>query len=182
MSFDPFVTPIDYFLLASQRSPGVAQIAGAGSPRKWDEHGGYGLSGSTLIFTGTKLSEFEARLMLTTSQDWADWHAWKPLVARPPRMTRPRALDIWHPWLEELEIKRAVVLDVLQPEQDDTGGWTRIVKFKAFRAPVRTLAKPEGSQAKPTDPVDAYIEKLTNQVQTLARGDNAGPLPPFPKL
>lgn len=182
MSYDPITQPVDYILLAQQRSPGIARVKGAGSPRKWDERGGYGLSGSTLVFTGTRLSEFDVQLLFTTPEDWAAWDVWKPLVARPPSRVRPRALDIWHPWLEELEIKRVVVLDVLQPDEGETGEWTRTIKFKAFRAPKLTLAKPEGSKSKPTDPVDAYIEQLTGQFQRAARGEDTGPLPPLPKL
>jgi hypothetical protein len=182
MTWNPIDSPIDYFLLAGRKSPGLARLIGLDTPRKWDERRGYGLSGSVIVFTGLKLAEFDAEIRLYTTKDWDDWHSWRALVAKPPLRTRPKALDIWHPWAELQGVKSVVVLNEPIPVEGEAGEYTATIKFKQYRAPKLALAKPEGSKAKPTDPVDAYIEKLTAQVQTLARGDDAGPLPPLPKF
>ena len=42
MAFDPIASPVDYIVLAEQRSPGVATVRGAASMREWIERGGYG--------------------------------------------------------------------------------------------------------------------------------------------
>jgi hypothetical protein len=168
VAWNPIDAPINYILLTGQKSPGIADVEGASSPRKWDERNGYGLSGSTVVFTGLGLAKFVVRLRFYTAEHWAAWAVWQPLVAKPPMGSRPRALDIWHPHLEELGIKSVVVEDVSQPKQTADGEWTVEIKFIQWRRPKLALAKPEGSQAKPTDPYDQLIERLTTQVQELA--------------
>ncbi len=167
-AWNPIDEPVDYILLAGKRSPGLADVTGANSPRNWDKRKGYGLMGAIAVFHGMDLSTFTVKLRLYSLQDWADWHQWKALVDKPPVGKRPRSLDIVHPLLDELGIKSVVVEDVSQPEQTDHGEWTIEIKFLQWRAPVVRLAKPEGSTATPVDPVEQEIGKLTDQFQRLA--------------
>jgi hypothetical protein len=169
MAWDPLTQPVDYIKLAGQKSPGLADVYGGDSPRKWDERGGYGLSGSTLIFRGVGLAKFSVDLKLYTPEDWAAWHAWKPLVAKPPLGTRARAQDIWHPLLEQIEVSAAVVESVGQPKQTGDGEWTITVKFIEYRKPKVSLAKPDGAKATPADPIETQvIQPLLNQFNALA--------------
>lgn len=168
MAWNPLVAPVDYIKLSGERSPGLAEVYGGSSPRKWDERGGYGLSGSTLVFRGVGLAKFSVRLKLYTEEDWAAWTAWKALVDKPPLGTRARAQDIWHPLLEQIGVTSAVVEEVSQPEQGEAGEWVITIKFIEYRRPKVALAKPEGAKATPADPVDQVIERLANQVQELA--------------
>ena len=84
MPWDPITQPVDYVLLAGQRSPGIATVEGASSPRAWDQRRGYGLSGATVVFRGLRLAQFKVFVRLCTEADWQAWEAWRPLVARPP--------------------------------------------------------------------------------------------------
>jgi hypothetical protein len=178
--FDPLTTPIDVVLLAFdppkgqqvawQRSPGLATVTGAGSPRRWDQRQGYGLSGSFPVFFGTKLAEFDIELRLYTSDDWADWASWSTLVAKGPVGRRPKALAIYHPWLADLDIGACVVTDVLQPVEIDNGGYLITIKCLQWRKPQIALSKPEAAKTNAsTDPIDAKIEALTAQVQELSK-------------
>lgn len=157
MAWDPLTSPVDYFTLAGLRSPGFAELTGATSPRKWEERGGYGLSGATVVFRGVGLCYFAFRIKLYTELDWEDWIGWKALVDRPPYGTRPKAHDIWHPFLDHLGVSAAVVEEVSQPEQGESGEWVVSIKFIEFRRPVAALAKPVAAKATPTDPVEATI-------------------------
>jgi hypothetical protein len=178
--FDPLSTPIDKVLLAYdppkgqqvawQVSPGLAEVRGAGSPRRWDERQGYGLSGAFPVFFGRKLARFDIVIRLYTSADWADWASWSQLVAHPPFGQRAKALACYHPWLADLDIGACVVEDVLQPEEIDNGGYSITIKCLEWRKPKITLVKPDAAKAAAsTDPVDAKIEALTAQVQELAK-------------
>lgn len=170
MSWNPIDNPIDFFILQHLASPGIGTIQKANSPRKYDERGGWGASGSVLIFMGRRLSQFDGIITLYTPEDWAAWEAWKPLVDRPPYGKRPRALDIWHPYLAQLQIASCVVEDVLQPEELENGGHRIVIQFREFRALKLSLAKPEASANAPvTDPYDKEIEALTKQLQELAK-------------
>jgi hypothetical protein len=170
MSWDPINDPIDYVILAGKRSPGIADIIGASSPRRWDERRGYGLSGATLIFRGVQLAKWTLQLRLYTPEDWADWHAWKRLVQRPPAGARPKAMDIWHPILEELGVKAAGVEDLLQPLQTADGEWTIEIKMIEYRRPEFKLAKPEGAKEnEAVDPIDALIDQNRREIEDLNR-------------
>lgn len=173
MTWDPISNPIDYIKLNDKKSPGVAEVVGASAPRKLKELEGYALSGGFVLFRGNKLAKFSVEIRLYTVQDWADWYAWKPLIDRVPVGERAKALSIWHPHLEDLNIKAALVEDVTQPKQTGDGEWTITIKFCEFRSPKRTLAKPEAAASAPIDPIDAKIKALTDQFEALA-----GPRPP----
>lgn len=171
MAFDPNLNGIDFVLLGGTRTPGVGRVEKANSPRNWDQRNGYGWSGSFPVFTGLKLSEFDVIFELWTSQDWADWEAFRPIIAKPPYGKRPKAIDVWHPWLEELGIRSAVIFDVLAPTKiGETGGWSRTIQMLEWRQPKITLAKPTSAdKPKTTDPWDKEIERLTAQVDDLAK-------------
>jgi hypothetical protein len=173
-AWDPIVAPCDYILLGGKKSPGIAEVRGASSPRKWDEREGFGISGSFSVFKGRGLAHFSVILKLYTAQDWADWYAWKPVVDKLPTRRGgggkdSGTLDIWHPLLEALDIKAVGVAEVMQAEQTDNGEWSIEIKLLEFRHPKITLAKPEGSAATPVDPVEEeWIKPLTAQLERLA--------------
>lgn len=186
MAWNPLTQPINHILLAGKKSPGIAivgQNKPADAPSKWDERQGYGLSGAWLFYTGDGLAHFNVQLKLYTVQDWEDWAVWKKLVMRRPLtpgdaaggvLPRPKALDIWHPFLEELKIKSVVVENRIQPQlTDETGEWTIEILFAQFRQPKPAFAKPEASKAQEVDPLDAKIlanaEAMKQLSQELAK-------------
>lgn len=172
MSWNPLSAPVDYVLLGGQRSPGLATIDGASSPRQWDERRGRGTTGATVVFQGIKLAKFTLSIRLITVEDWDAWDSWRQVVQRPPSGQRPRALDIDHPITEMLGIRSVVVEDVGQPKQTGDGEWTIEIKLIEFRPPTPAIARPEASVDQPnapTDPVDQVIERLTAQLQELAQ-------------
>jgi len=172
MAFSPLDTPIDYVLINGQRSPGLATIEQASLPERWDERNGYGISGSYSAYLGRKLARPVLTLRLYTAEHWAAWHTWREVLARPPRGRRPKALEIWHPWLEELDIKSVGVEDHGQWTPIDNGGFAKSIQLIEWRVPKLTLAKPEAAAApqKSQDPVDQQIELLASQVSKLAAG------------
>lgn len=168
MSWDPISQPIDHVVLGGRSTPGLATLEGADSPRRFDERDGYGLSGATVVYRGTKLSHFVLKIRLYSDQDWAEWYAFKDVVDKPPLGTRAKALSIWHPFTEALGIATVVVENVGQPDQTDDGEWTIEIRLIEFRTPKFTLAKPEGAKATPVDPVDQQIIDQDQQIHDLA--------------
>lgn len=165
MTFDPIRSPVDYILLAGQRSPGIAEVHGASSPRRWDERKGYAQSGSLVVFRGVGLARFRVLLTLLTEDDWSAWHEWRDLVQRPPIGERARAKDIWHPILEDLGIASAVVEDVLQPEQDDKGEWVIEIRFIEHRMPVPRIESITASETEQLTGLDLEIETNRRQIR-----------------
>lgn len=153
--------PIDFAIVGGFITPGKIDIMGAGSPRNWDERMGYGWSGSFPVFTGLKLSKFQSRLRLYTTEDWNDWYAFSSVVEKPPYGKRPRAIDIVHPLLAmpQVDIRSVVVTNVSQAEPiDDLGTWAIVIDWLVFRKPKITLAKPEASEVRPKDEIEQQIE------------------------
>lgn len=169
MTWNPYDSPIDHFLLEGQRSPGIARVAGHGPPRKWEERNGYGLSGSTLVYLGNGLAKWKIEIELWTPEDWEGWHQFKRLLVPSKPGLYAKAQDIWHPFLEEHEIKSAVLLNTSFPKQVSDGVWLVENEWMQYRRPKIALQKPEGSSAdEPADPVDQYIDSLVRQVEDLA--------------
>lgn len=168
--WNPIDTPINKFVVEGQLSPGIGTIEKANTPRKWDEVGGYGASGSVLIYHGRKLVPFDGIVKLYTVQDWDEWHAFSQIVERPPNGKIPKALMVWHPWLAFAHVFSAVVTDVLQPRELEQGGHEIVIQFLEYRRPKPSFAKPEAAgKPESTDPVDKYIDQLVGQVQELAK-------------
>ncbi len=164
MTWNPLDAPVDFVLLGGVRSPGLASLEGADSPRKWDQRKATATTGATLVFKGIDLSKFRLLLRLYTAEHWGTYITdFQPLLQRPPSGQRPRALDIEHPFLEALGIRSVVVGNVKQPTQTGDGEYTIEVELLEFRAPVRAIARPDGSvnqPATPTDPEDQFNEFL----------------------
>lgn len=173
MTFNPFVQPpVDYILLAGQKSPGLAAIDQGDAERIRD----YAVrqppftSGARIVFKRIELAEFSVRIRLLTADHFAEWEQWRPVIDTVPDVRREaKALDIWHPLLEDLDIKAVVIKSVSQLVQTNDGEWTCTIKFLESRGlPKISLAPIEGAKATPADPVDQLIDRLAGQVEELA--------------
>lgn len=156
---NPLTHPVDKARINGVETPGLCEIVGADSPRKWDERDGYGLSGAIVIFHGVGLSHFSIKLRLLTSEDWNAWAKFRPMVERPPLGKRARAMDVSHPQLEDLGIRAAVVENVIGAIQTDDSEWTVEIKMIEFRRPKRSISAPDGATATEEDPIEAQIIK-----------------------
>lgn len=173
MTFNPIdqSTQLDQLYVLAQPSPGITVIEGSSiAPRKWEERGGYGLTGATLVFLGLGLGKFDAIHSFYDKADWEAWAEWLKIVSAPPVGKRPRALDVSHPWLEMFNVFKAVVLDNGTPRQTEDGLWQVVYSWQAFRSPKFALAKPEGAQATPLDPVDANLDARTTLIDAMFQG------------
>jgi hypothetical protein len=179
MSWNPYDDPVNHILVAGARSPGYANVAGLGSPRNWEERQGYGLSGSTLVFTGVKIANWDVEIELATAKEWDEYHSWRQVIKKPPPRVRPKALDVWHPFLEMHEIKSAVVVDETQPTEREPGIWVVKISFKQWRRPRIAMAKPDGSKAKITDPYEQTTANLAGIVENGGIGNVSQALAPM---
>jgi len=171
MAWNPHDTPIDFVIVRGLRTPGTASVQRAKRTIKVDEIGGYGVSGSVLVVHGRRLVPFDITVKLQTPEEWAAWEQFSAVVLTLPSGINAKALDVWHPWLSMLEVKSAIVTDVSQPEDDGTGAFTITISMIEWRRPQLALAAPKAADQKPqsADPIDQYIDKLTSQVQELAK-------------
>ncbi len=170
MAWDPLTQPCDYILLGGQQSPGYADVIGAWDEREFAVRQPPFTTGAVIIFKRRKLAEFSVRFRLYTLEHHVEFAVWRAVVdAKPNARTKAKALDIWHPLLEQLDIKSAVVKAVGQLEQTDNGEWSISVSFSESRPfPTPTLAKVEGATSSAGDPVDQKIDENTAEIKRLA--------------
>lgn len=169
MTFSPLTTPIDYVLLAGERSPGVADVTGADSVRELQERRGYGLGGAFVVYKGIKLIKPKITLKLFTPEHWEAWHEWKRIVERPPTGRRARAVDIWHPILEDQGVTSVLIESVSQPTQTADGEWSIVIACTEYRRPVRALATPSGSDTETLTPEELALTAAEAQGRELRR-------------
>lgn len=168
MTWNPLANPIDWYLLVGKKSPGISEVVGANSPRKWDEQQSFGWSGATLRFAGLGLSKFEIKTRLYTRAEWDDWNQnFEPLLARPLVGKKPKAMMIWHPFLTSKQIFAVVVVDIVGPVQIEPGVWEHTVQYVQYRERRFQLAKPDAVKDTPKDPIDQVIDRKRETVEQL---------------
>lgn len=123
----------DAVALGGRRIPGVSTPTKAGAPFKWDERGGYGFDGASLVAVRGGLSAFDIEVALWTPEHFGEWAVFAKAVLGKPKA--PYGLSISHPLvnMEPLNIFSVVVENVTQFEDDD-GLYTCAISVKAYRA------------------------------------------------
>lgn len=172
MAWDPYEQPCDYVRIADRKSPGLADVFGAADGREFSVRQPPFTTGALILYKRRSLAEFSVTFRLHTPDQFAEWAEFrKPLDQKPNVRRRPKALDIWHPLLEELDIKAAVVKKVHQGEQTtEDGEWTYRVDFLESRGqPKMSLVKMEGSKASPKDAVERRILDNDREIERLAQ-------------
>lgn len=170
--WNPITAPVDFYLLNGVRAPGICSFPQLEASEKWDMQTGPGLAGAIPIFRGIECSEFEAVHELYTTDDWDQYHAFLPLVQRAPRGKRPQALRILHPLLDLFDppIRAVVKTSWKLTKPDDRGVSVFTVKYTEYYRPKPQQAAPEAAKPEPTkDPWEQVIDKMTGQVQELAK-------------
>lgn len=168
-----------YIVLSGRRSPGVAHVRGAGSPRKWDTPGGYGIDGSSTVYTGAGLARFDVDIRLWEPEHFIEWNLFARILDK-PKARQAGGLGIRHPLVNgpPLYITSVVVEDVSQFEDNGFGLFVCTIKLLEFRQGKQTGAArlqgtipPAGINgvSPPTarDKGEERILQLTNQVQLL---------------
>lgn len=168
MTWDPLSKPQDKAEINGIVTPGVCEVIGAHSPRKWDKQSGPGYSGAWLIYHGTDLSDFSIVCRLYTDDDWLEWDALRPMLTRPPIGSRPKAMSVVHPVLDQVGVISMVVEDVMAPQQTGPGEWTIEIRCIEWRGPKAALSKPDAAAATPLDPVEQEIKLKRQHMDDLA--------------
>lgn len=178
-TWNPIEYPTDRCVIGGYPTPGLCEVQGAGSPRKWDEQAGYAMSGAILIYRGHANSHFNLTFRLFTSEHWQQWAEIRPILLTAPKgstapvdgggvgvaITKSKALDIDHPVLAEVGITHIVVEDVSAPEQSEDGVWTIVVKCIEWRRFSIGIGKPDGAQQEPTDPLQLELDGINSDNQ-----------------
>ena len=167
----------NYIVLAGVPSPGVCIVQGLTNPRKLQINDGYALSNATVVYLGDSLPKFSVTLQMTSALDLREWKRFAKLLATPPLGTRPNALKIEHPLIEECGIKSVLVEDRTQLTPSPTGLWTVKIDFVKWQKPAPALGRPNGAipdaDKKAPTPQDAQDIQIEQARARFAKAEEA---------
>lgn len=169
----------DAIYLAGVRSPGKVTLSGHDRKIGWDIKKGSAQSGASMSRSSEDPIEFTASFYLVRDDaigvdDFAEWPAFLALIQSTVASATPKALDIYHPDLAEVDIKSVVEGTLQGTVHDGKGGQTKNVKFIEYRPAKSKGGSPSGSKSKPKtagaapDPNQAALDelaRLTKQYQ-----------------
>ena len=165
--------------LGSMVSPGRATLSGHDREIDWDIKVGNGQSGSTTTLKAQKLAEPKVTLYLLKDiaqgiDDFAEWPDFLALARSTISGKTPKALDIYHPDLEQNGINSVVLKSVSGMTYDGKGGATVTITFLEYRPPKKIGGSPLGAKKNPeADPnaaAKAELAALTKQYQATPWG------------
>lgn len=170
---DPVAFPslYDTFLLAGEFSPGRCRFNFPTRVEGWDNQQPKGSRGGESVHNATPLIDFDVEIYIWRDRGkgvdhFARWEAWAPLLGTPVAKNAQKALDIYHPQLDGLNVTSVVVKTWTQPQPDGKGGATVKIKFAEY-APHKEAAngKPNGSKSfhgekEPPDPNKDLKDKV----------------------
>jgi hypothetical protein len=150
---DPVANPSAYnkIVLAGKESPGRARLNFPMREEGWDKQEPKGDDGGETVHNGRKIAEFDCELYLWKEKargidHFARWDEWKSILLAPVQKNAQKALDIYHPQLDGLNISSVVVNSWCEPQPDGKGGATVKIKFTEYRPHKPAAAKkPSGS-------------------------------------
>lgn len=169
---DLITAPVDFIVLAGQRSPGIATIENAEALRRLHERRAFGVAGATVIDQGGQLAHPVVRLEFTTPEQLDEWDTWKALLVRPASRST-QGMDIEHPILADLEIRSVLLEGRSQLTPDETGGISVVIKFCEYRAPVVALSVPDSTADVITDPAEILINAQSIAIAQLEADQGA---------
>src|SRR5262245_24486168 len=154
----PLDTPelYDVVYLAGQALPGIAQVSAASRPYKWDAKQAKGSSGATTTYKSEDLAKIKVKLLLWLPEHIVARERPRVPLKSPHDVKQPSALDIQHPYLEELDIRSVVVEDLGQMEHSGKGLFTVTISLLEYRPPKKAGGTPKGSKSAGNSPSGFY--------------------------
>lgn len=171
----------DVIVLAGLESPGICKFPPPVREIGWDQQTGKSGERGETVQTGTKGAEFEVEFYLRKDpssglDEFAAWDSFRDITLRTSvKPGDPKALDIYHPSLEGLQISSVVVKTFQNPAPDGKGGGMAKVAFLEYlpTKPKGAGGKPKGSKsakdgaggaADEVDPNQAYKDAVQAEV------------------
>lgn len=150
---DPLV--FDVVEIGGTVSPGKCVVTGFKRPHEFDVKKGKGAIGGTLTFVQKPPADGTITFWLWTSDHWAQWATFLPLLKYDPTKKTVQAVDIYHPSLDAIDVTSVVCNEIGQPEQVNDGDslYTITCKFiEFFPAPaISAVSSPNTSKSGGTD-------------------------------
>jgi hypothetical protein len=167
--------------------PGKCIVTGASSKRKWDVVAGQGDDGASVKGGNEDISKFKLAVQMWKPEQFDDFERdIRPMLKKPPQGQKPKALEIDHPELAKLEIRRVVPEEISQLENaTEDGLYQYVIDLIQYRPakPASVLKakgedKPGGGQKpeKPKSAAQLQIEANNEKIKNLKSGKDKSTL------
>lgn len=166
-------------VLAGLESPGIATVTAPTLETGWDQQQGKDpAKPGESVQNGTKGLEIQVELKLWKDPSlgidhFAEWDTFRDQILKlPTKKGDPKALDVYHPLLEGMDISSVVVKSFSNPQPDGTGlGVAKLVLLQYLPSkPKGSGGKPKGSKGNqkgdPPDPNADVKQALEDEVDT----------------
>lgn len=164
----------DGLTFGGMKSPGNVKLSGHDSKEEWDIKVSPGTKGAGMTHKARMPKTFTATFYLADDSylpdgqnDFDVWDDFCALVESTVAGDKPKALEIYHPDLERVGIKRVVKDTIAGLVHDGKGGATGVIKFTEY-APPQPAGGNAASKRKQPDPnqdLKNELTDLTNQYQ-----------------
>ena len=165
-----YPTRWDYIECAGIVSPGVIPKGGiSGFKRKYnfDPKNGYGLYGSILTFAFRPAAEGSIRIWTWTSDQYDSMGGFLQVLEYDPTKAKVQAIDIFHPALATLGIRRVVTTGIGAPKHMGGMKYEWELDFIEFRPPppISAVSTPVQTKKKPAQEDDPDLDQQIAQLQ-----------------
>lgn len=156
MTADPFVLgeELDYIVLGTTRSPGMAKVSGHDRYKAWDIQAAKGTTGASSTLNGDPIGQFTVTFSLAKyddtgaeTGDFEYWESFRRLIESLTDGPTPTALPIYHPALAEQKFTEVTSGGVGGPVYDSLGGVSYAVKFLEYKPPKKKPASKAKAKA-----------------------------------
>lgn len=167
--------------------PGKCLVSGASDKRKWDVVAGQGTDGATVKGGNQDIAKLKLAVQMWEPAQFDAFESdIRPMLKKPAQGQKPTALEIEHPELAKLQIRRVVVEQVgMLTTADDSGLFQYeidLIEYKPAKPASLLKAKGNdtpGGKEKPEKPKRAaqiQIENNNQKIKNLRNGTDASTL------
>lgn len=148
---NPFDNPtaFDKVRVGQVLSPGLCTISGFKRKHDFDRKKGKGSAGETITFVQLPAAEGTLTFTFWDRESYNAWPAFAPLFKYNPAKKEPTPIDIFHPWLAEIDIASVVATSVSAREHKGKGRYEVTVDLLEYRPPPAKsiVSTPTGSKS-----------------------------------
>ena len=145
VGYTPHDLPLAYdtLIIGGVYTPGVAVVEKLSRAYKWDIKEGKGSNGGVTTFQGASIPKFSVTIKLWEPEHFTDWEDLCAMLRRSIEGTKVKALNISHPFLQQLDVNAVTVETIGQPTRAKEGDvlHTVTIDFLEYRPPKPTKAK-----------------------------------------
>lgn len=130
----------DVVQIGETTSPGICTVSGFKRTHGWEVKKGKGVKGSTITLNEFPPAEGTIKFLLWTPEHFVAWGAFRPLFKYDPTKKTVNAVDIFHPALDDIEVRRVVCKDIGQVEKEGPGLYSITVSLLEYNPPPKKNA------------------------------------------